>query len=89
MQSAGEHGVVVFSLGITGYEALSVPDDYIEAFINVFGRLKQKVTSFGPGPLGDISPPDVYGRYPDRKILFQTYGLVFLFGFCNTLEVMY
>ncbi|XP_043204055.1 UDP-glucuronosyltransferase 1A9-like [Amphibalanus amphitrite] len=43
MQSAGEHGVIVFSLGITGYEALSVPDDYIEAFMNVFGRLKQKV----------------------------------------------
>ena len=43
MQSAGEHGVIVFSLGITGYEAMSVPDDYIEAFMNVFGRLKQKV----------------------------------------------
>ncbi|XP_037093340.1 UDP-glucuronosyltransferase 1A8-like [Pollicipes pollicipes] len=43
MQSAGEHGVIVFSLGITGYEALSVPDDYIHAFMNVFGKLKQKV----------------------------------------------
>ena len=67
MQSAGEHGVIVFSLGITGYEALSVPDDYIDAFINVFGRLKQKVTSFGPVTLGDISPSDGYGQCSDRK----------------------
>ncbi|XP_037078819.1 UDP-glucuronosyltransferase 2B10-like [Pollicipes pollicipes] len=43
MRSSGEHGVVVFSLGITMYDPDVIPSEFIESFIRVFGKLKQKV----------------------------------------------
>ncbi|XP_037091663.1 UDP-glucuronosyltransferase 1A7-like [Pollicipes pollicipes] len=43
MESAGVDGVVVFSLGMTGYDADTVPQELIEVFISAFSKLKQKV----------------------------------------------
>ncbi|XP_069955893.1 UDP-glucuronosyltransferase 2B1 isoform X2 [Cherax quadricarinatus] len=50
--SEAETGVVVFSLGFTGYEATSVPGRVIDAFIGAFSRLPQRVlVRFNPALL--------------------------------------
>ncbi|XP_042212020.1 UDP-glucuronosyltransferase 1A9-like [Homarus americanus] len=41
--SEAESGVVVFSLGYTGYEATTVPEHVMDAFITAFARLEQRV----------------------------------------------
>lgn len=59
MASSGEHGVVLFSLGITGYEAHSVPDDYIQLFLAAFSRLQQKVIMrFSADRLSNMHVPE-------------------------------
>lgn len=43
VSGAGEAGAIVFSLGYTGYEANTVPPHIMEAFVNAFARLPQRV----------------------------------------------
>ncbi|XP_037094196.1 UDP-glucuronosyltransferase 2B20-like [Pollicipes pollicipes] len=43
MQSSGEHGVVLFSLGMTAFDPDAVPQQFVDAFVSAFSRLRQKV----------------------------------------------
>ncbi|XP_050705063.1 UDP-glucuronosyltransferase 1A8-like [Eriocheir sinensis] len=43
MNGSGEAGVILFSLGYTGFEASAVPGEVMGAFLNAFARLQQRV----------------------------------------------
>lgn len=43
MDGSGEAGVILFSLGYTGFEASAVPGEVMGAFLSAFARLQQRV----------------------------------------------
>ena len=43
IRDAEEEGVVVFSLGYTGFQPQDIPAELMQSFINSFSKLKQKV----------------------------------------------
>ncbi|XP_037078815.1 UDP-glucuronosyltransferase 3A1-like [Pollicipes pollicipes] len=42
-KSSGEHGVIIFCMGITLYDPELIPVRFIERFMRIFSRLEQKV----------------------------------------------
>lgn len=57
MQSSGEHGVVLFTMGFI-FSPQVVPKKLVNAFMDAFSRLPQKFLVKFEGPI-DFVPPNV------------------------------
>jgi len=57
MESSGEHGVVLFTMGFI-FNPNVVPTQFVNTFMEAFGRLPQKVLVKFNGPI-DYVPPNV------------------------------
>ena len=38
-----KHGVILFSLGFTGFDSKDIPKEVVAAFLSAFSKLKQRV----------------------------------------------
>jgi len=92
MQSAGEHGVIVFSLGAT-FKADVVPRADILAFMQALARLPQKVIMKLEGQIDADIPPNVLRVkwMPQQDILGhnQTRAFISHCGMHGVMEAIY
>ena len=78
IESAGDEGLILFSLGFN-FNIKYVPQDTFEAFIKVFGKLKQKVLIKADADLPYL-PPNVKMMpfLPQADILGNKFTMLFL-----------
>jgi hypothetical protein len=79
--SGAKHGVILFSLGYTGFSARDVPGSVISSFINAFAKLDQRIImKFDPEFLPYI-PDNVMVKdwIPQQDILGPNFNLLEFF----------
>ena len=59
VNGAGKHGIVIFTLGMTGFDAATVPKEFINGLMRAFSRFPQRfIVRFQP-QLIEFTPENV------------------------------
>jgi UDP:flavonoid glycosyltransferase YjiC (YdhE family) len=88
-----DQGVVLFSLGYTGFKPKDVPKHLISAFLEAFSKLKQRVIMRFDASLVEIIPDNVLivSWFPQHDLLAHNNTMLFVThcGMTGVLESVY
>ncbi|XP_023346393.1 UDP-glucuronosyltransferase 2C1 isoform X2 [Eurytemora carolleeae] len=91
--AGSENGVILFSLGYTGFTPRDIPKYVIEAFIFAFSRIKQRVIMRFDRTLLETIPENVMvvDWFPQQDLLAQNQTVLFIThcGHNSVLEAIY
>ena len=73
--NSAEAGVILFSLGCTGFSAKDFPAEVTSSFISAFAKLKQKVIMrFDPALIQNVPDNVIVSNWvPQQEILGDTF----------------